>query len=133
LHTSRHITQPKKPPQKRGGLIPIDCTGALERPPSHPAPFRVGAVSLMAARVAMLAIAIVTISVAPEVEKSNRSPIAGAFTGTYGLLLRWIGFGRLSRLRPVIGGKSQLRSMNFTNEGSHMDPMTDSHRSGFRN
>ena len=45
---------------------------------------------------------------------SNRSPIAGALTGTYGCVCNWIGFGRLSRLLCVIGFRCQLRSMNFT-------------------
>ncbi len=28
----------------------------------------------------------------------------------------WTGFGKLSRLRPVIGGRFQLRSMNLRSE-----------------
>jgi hypothetical protein len=43
---------------------------------------------------------------------SNRSPMAGEFAGTYGSPLA-VGFGKLSRLRPVSGFNPQLRSMNF--------------------
>jgi hypothetical protein len=49
-------------------------------------------------------------------KKSNRSLIAGLFTGTYGLSGSVIGFGKLSRLRLVIAGSPQLRSMNLTIE-----------------
>jgi hypothetical protein len=36
-----------------------------------------------------------------KVNISNRSPRAGIFVGTYGSLAKVVGFGRLSRLRPV--------------------------------
>src|SRR5262249_8159836 len=47
---------------------------------------------------------------------SIRSPIAGMLRGTEGLALSMIGLGRLSRLRSVIGGRRQLRSMNLSIE-----------------
>src|SRR5215467_11412669 len=48
-----------------------------------------------------------------KVKKSNISPIAGEFSGTYGLALVATGLGKLSRLRVVTGARFQLRSMNF--------------------
>ena len=39
--------------------------------------------------------------------------MAGWFRGTYGLFLVAFGWGKLSRLRFVIGGNFQLASMNF--------------------
>jgi hypothetical protein len=47
---------------------------------------------------------------------SNRSPTAGIFTGTYGWLGSMCGLGRLSRLRAERRLRSQLRSMNLTND-----------------
>ena len=48
--------------------------------------------------------------------KSNKSPIAGMFFGTYSLLFCF-GLGRLSRLRPVsVAPSIQFRSTNFTND-----------------
>jgi hypothetical protein len=46
----------------------------------------------------------------------NKSPNAGLFTGTYALAALDFGSGKLSRLRLVIVGKLQFRSMNFTSE-----------------
>jgi hypothetical protein len=50
-----------------------------------------------------------------KVKRSIRSPIAGPFVGLYGSAPA-VGFGRLSRLRLVIGGTSQFASMNFSIE-----------------
>jgi hypothetical protein len=46
----------------------------------------------------------------------NKSPSAGLFTGTYALAALDFGSGKLSRLRLVIVGKLQFRSINFTSE-----------------
>src|ERR1700682_2151518 len=54
---------------------------------------------------------------APKLNRSLRSPIAGLFNGTYGLLLLVMGLGKLSRLRAVRGASPQLASMNFRIEG----------------
>jgi hypothetical protein len=51
-----------------------------------------------------------------KVNMSNRSLIAGLFSGTYGLSFMVLGLGKLSRLRWLTGGKFQLRSMNFSRE-----------------
>ena len=51
-----------------------------------------------------------------KLKKSNKSPMAGPFVGTYGLFAAVTGFGKLSRLRLVIGGKLQFLSMNLTME-----------------
>ena len=51
--------------------------------------------------------------------KSNRSiksSIAGLLVGTYGLACVDTGFGMLSRLRPLIVGRFQFFSMNFSIE-----------------
>ena len=50
---------------------------------------------------------------AEKLNRSNKSPMAGVFNGTYGLLLLATGLGKLSRLRVVTGARSQLRSTNF--------------------
>ena len=47
-----------------------------------------------------------------KLNRSNRSPIAGLFPGTYGVVPP-VGLGRLSRLRSLIAGSDQLCSMNF--------------------
>src|SRR5438105_15914887 len=52
-------------------------------------------------------------SCSPKLNRSLRSPIAGLFNGTYGLLLLVMGLGKLSRLRAVSGASPQLASMNF--------------------
>src|ERR1700704_5280634 len=49
----------------------------------------------------------------PKLNRSVRSPIAGLFNGTYGLLWLVTGLGKLSRLRAVSGASPQLDSMNF--------------------
>jgi hypothetical protein len=41
------------------------------------------------------------------------SLMAGLFNGMYGLRPLAIGFGKLSRLRPVTGDNFQFASMNF--------------------
>jgi hypothetical protein len=51
--------------------------------------------------------------VAGNWNKSLKSPIAGLFTGTYGLPNSCFGLGKLSRLRLLMVGRSQLYSMNF--------------------
>src|SRR5579872_2808791 len=52
----------------------------------------------------------------PNVNMSIKSPMAGLFTGTYGLLAVATGLGKLSRLRLVTGFNPQLASMNFKTE-----------------
>lgn len=51
-----------------------------------------------------------------KLNRSNKSPIAGPFVGTYGSLGVVTGFGKLSRLRLVTGGKLQFLSMNLRME-----------------
>ena len=51
-----------------------------------------------------------------KLNKSNKSPIAGPFVGTYGSLGVVTGLGKLSRLRLVTGGKLQFLSMNLRME-----------------
>ncbi len=50
-----------------------------------------------------------------NLNRSQRSPSAGALTGTYALL-EVVGFGNRSRPRLVIVGSFQFRSMNFVIE-----------------
>src|ERR1700742_4386708 len=48
-----------------------------------------------------------------KLNNPNKSPSAGLFPGTYGLAAFAVGSGRLSRLRVVIAGSFQFRSMNL--------------------
>jgi hypothetical protein len=51
-----------------------------------------------------------------KLNRSNKSPMAGPFVGTYGSLDAVTGLGKLSRLRLVTGGKLQFLSMNLRME-----------------
>src|SRR5580700_5513758 len=51
-----------------------------------------------------------------KLNRSNKSPMAGPFVGTYGSLGAVTGLGKLSRLRLVTGGKLQFLSMNLRME-----------------
>jgi hypothetical protein len=60
-----------------------------------------------------IVVIVTAVVVVIEIKQINRSLIAGLFSERYGLSQSDFGFGKLSRLRELIAGRSQLRSMNF--------------------